>query len=284
MFIIISKSHLLQMRGLKHSQYKSWTEGRVESHLLQMRGLKHSLWNRWKSIVLSHLLQMRGLKQRKNLKKWLKNGRIFYRCVDWNDKYKNCVIVWYCRIFYRCVDWNNGIRWCYIIEHSRIFYRCVDWNKPTLQSIRSTESHLLQMRGLKPKLLANFWVLNVASFTDAWIETATNQRRTRQEKSHLLQMRGLKQIVWIRNDKKEDVASFTDAWIETVVVNIVNWVNMSHLLQMRGLKHLNFIDILFDVVASFTDAWIETLMSLFWASMFCRIFYRCVDWNPYILS
>ena len=33
---------------------------------------------------------------------------------------------------------------------------------------------------------------------------------------------------------------------------------MSHLLQMRGLKHLNFIDILFDVVASFTDAWIET--------------------------
>ena len=38
---------------------------------------------------------------------------------------------------------------------------------------------------------------------------------------------------------------------------------MSHLLQMRGLKHLNFIDILFDVVASFTDAWIETLMSLF---------------------
>ena len=121
------------------------------------------------------------------------------------------------------------------------------------------ESHLLQMRGLKPgigsvtakQIVASFtdawietavvdgrglcpyvasftdawietlhtcltWVIApVASFTDAWIETATNQRRTRQEKSHLLQMRGLKQIVWIRNDKKEDVASFTDAWIET---------------------------------------------------------------------
>ena len=37
----------------------------------------------------------------------------------------------------------------------------------------------------------------VASFTDAWIETATNQRRTRQEKSHLLQMRGLKQGYYV---------------------------------------------------------------------------------------
>ena len=71
------------------------------------------------------------------------------------------------------------------------------------------------MRGLKPPILKSAASPFVASFTDAWIETATNQRRTRQEKSHLLQMRGLKQIVWIRNDKKEDVASFTDAWIET---------------------------------------------------------------------
>ena len=59
--------------------------------------------------------------------------------------------------------------------------------------------------------------------------------------SHLLQMRGLK--------------------LSTQVYSPCNYV--SHLLQMRGLKHLNFIDILFDVVASFTDAWIETLMSLF---------------------
>ena len=36
------------------------------------------------------------------------------------------------------------------------------------------ESHLLQMRGLKPsgdKFL--LWMIRVASFTDAWIETLT---------------------------------------------------------------------------------------------------------------
>ena len=34
------------------------------------------------------------------------------------------------------------------------------------------ESHLLQMRGLKPKTVqGNEHLLEVASFTDAWIET-----------------------------------------------------------------------------------------------------------------
>ena len=55
-------------------------------------------------------------------------------------------------------------------------------------------SHLLQMRGLKLEL----WILNacilVASFTDAWIETAPLF------------------ITLTYNP----VASFTDAWIETV--------------------------------------------------------------------
>ena len=54
-------------------------------------------------------------------------------------------------------------------------------------------SHLLQMRGLKLLL----WILqlffNVASFTDAWIET----------KRRIMQAR------------RREVASFTDAWIET---------------------------------------------------------------------
>ena len=58
------------------------------------------------------------------------------------------------------------------------------------------ESHLLQMRGLKPKPPVNRKsVIPVASFTDAWIET----RRTA--------------INW----DQLKVASFTDAWIETVV-------------------------------------------------------------------
>ena len=55
----------------------------------------------------------------------------------------------------------------------------------------------------------------VASFTDAWIETTCELPFRTSSKSHLLQMRGLKpyrmQII-IGNS----VASFTDAWIETV--------------------------------------------------------------------
>ena len=34
------------------------------------------------------------------------------------------------------------------------------------------ESHLLQMRGLKPIVISTPCVAGVASFTDAWIETA----------------------------------------------------------------------------------------------------------------
>ena len=55
------------------------------------------------------------------------------------------------------------------------------------------ESHLLQMRGLKPKNLC--------------IEIICIE-------SHLLQMRGLKRSGSKGEDRK-GVASFTDAWIET---------------------------------------------------------------------
>ena len=55
-------------------------------------------------------------------------------------------------------------------------------------------SHLLQMRGLKPKYNeATCWCNVVASFTDAWIETIFSMRLSRMTM----------------------VASFTDAWIET---------------------------------------------------------------------
>ena len=56
------------------------------------------------------------------------------------------------------------------------------------------ESHLLQMRGLKHdifKLVISF--RQVASFTDAWIETASG----------------------FCTSPNKSVASFTDAWIET---------------------------------------------------------------------
>ena len=55
----------------------------------------------------------------------------------------------------------------------------------------------------------------VASFTDAWIETLGSQA-------------GLATCF---------VASFTDAWIETFAWWSCEKSTTSHLLQMRGLKH-----------------------------------------------
>ena len=55
----------------------------------------------------------------------------------------------------------------------------------------------------------------VASFTDAWIETAM-------QNPHFA---------------RTDVASFTDAWIETGLGVPPELRVESHLLQMRGLKH-----------------------------------------------
>ena len=56
------------------------------------------------------------------------------------------------------------------------------------------QSHLLQMRGLKPICT------NLELFATL---------------SHLLQMRGLKQNAVVEMVDQLDVASFTDAWIET---------------------------------------------------------------------
>ena len=55
----------------------------------------------------------------------------------------------------------------------------------------------------------------VASFTDAWIETSPGGIAKKLLRSHLLQMRGLKRTRDVGNQKPYSVASFTDAWIET---------------------------------------------------------------------
>ena len=76
-------------------------------------------------------------------------------------------------------------------------------------------SHLLQMRGLKLKASSLFEnPADVASFTDAWIETTRMEYALTIDASHLLQMRGLKLFLTISTRKN----------------------GMSHLLQMRGLK------------------------------------------------
>ncbi len=57
--------------------------------------------------------------------------------------------------------------------------------------------------------------MNVASFTDAWIETFVHAVFAVFLQSHLLQMRGLKLPMLFLPNSELSVASFTDAWIET---------------------------------------------------------------------
>ena len=98
----------------------------------------------------------------------------------------------------------------------------------------------------------------VASFTDAWIETSSSSSSSSRNPSHLLPMRGLKLKYLFVVTFARKVASFTDAWIETALRLNDIYFSMSHLLQMRGLKRL-----------------------FRWNSrhIWSRIFYRCVDWN-----
>ena len=204
------------MRGLKPGNYRGTTTNNpsrifyrcVDWNRLVYRSHRY----RW-----SHLLQMRGLKPGAYSKQdgqndvasftdaWIETkgknyvnernfSRIFYRCVDWNRRivrHGNC---WTSRIFYRCVDWNPQVNIGSNAVIGRIFYRCVDWNKR--QSPRKEGR-------------------NVASFTDAWIETLILISASNLEWSHLLQMRGLKHDNKKATNEATDVASFTDAWIET---------------------------------------------------------------------
>ena len=142
-------------------------------------------------------------------------SRIFYRCVDWNafalvpavmygvasftDAWIETFNPEFDHIGYQVASFTDawietGLTRIELLGGSRIFYRCVDWNIKILTGFYPiTESHLLQMRGLKLDLTARLtgkesrifyrcvdWnqtghlysiVRRVASFTDAWIET-----------------------------------------------------------------------------------------------------------------
>ena len=83
------------------------------------------------------------------------------------------------------------------------------------------------MRGLKPPELRVDADRNVASFTDAWIETKTKRPHYHLLLSHLLQMRGLKQLTKAQAEYTEE----------------------SHLLQMRGLKHFYWFRVRASIVS-----------------------------------
>ena len=64
------------------------------------------------------------------------------------------------------------------------------------KDILKVQSHLLQMRGLKRDFCYTFTLFEqVASFTDAWIETVPPADVAGPIMSHLLQMRGLKRKI-----------------------------------------------------------------------------------------
>ena len=96
----------------------------------------------------------------------------------------------------------------------------------------------------------------VASFTDAWIETIYYTKVLISDSVASFTDAWIETPVATNSTLEGFVASFTDAWIETDRDKSMQLAELSHLLQMRGLKQniLNYME-----------------------SCFCRIFYRCVD-------
>ena len=251
-------------------------------------------------------------------------GRIFYRCVDWNLlcswKRNEGFVASFTDAW---IETGVGATFQSPAAVASFTDAWIETGNMTLYHI-PLRSHLLQMRGLKQyntsksntiasrifyrcvdwncRWYSFSYRWNVASFTDAWIETSITWHLEKAILSHLLQMRGLKlkfkrffgvkagshllQMrglklcgwcfiwIWFR------VASFTDAWIETKRRIMQARRRESHLLQMRGLKPLShLLMLLVQLVASFTDAWIETWNECRRVYSKSRIFYRCVDWN-----
>ena len=166
---------------------------RTKSHLLQMRGLKPRRPHT-NHIPLGRIFYRCVDWNKKALKKSkASEGRIFYRCVDWNNKDKEYTFPALGRIFYRCVDWNLPSCALMLIEIRRIFYRCVDWNLKIYRLIANMVVASFTDAWIETQRRKfNRRELSVASFTDAWIETVSIIARVAKALSHLLQMRGLK--------------------------------------------------------------------------------------------
>ena len=113
------------------------------------------------------------------------------------------------------------------------------------------------MRGLKRDFCYTFTLFEqVASFTDAWIETYFRSREQYLKRSHLLQMRGLKQLINYQSSEYDKSHLLQMRGLKRLPSQLSKEKRMSHLLQMRGLKRLGGIGRF---------------------RLFSRIFYRCVD-------
>ena len=166
------------------------------------------------------------------------------------------------------------------ITVSRIFYRCVDWNPPY------------------SRLPIRTW--NVASFTDAWIETENIMIRSKWRlcrifyrcvdwnsvkatwgrlESHLLQMRGLKHLLHDGRQlgKRRIFYRCVDWNVERQVQDLAE---KSHLLQMRGLKLTeDRIEPCQYESHLLQMRGLKPVLRPQACNGRSRIFYRCVDWN-----
>ena len=160
------------------------------------------------------------------------------------------------------MDWNQYSNDNKKRASRRIFYRCVDWNSwKDLTCAPVIESHLLQMRGLKPYKLMDKALEQGRIFYRCvdWNLFATTSRHYQRSRifyrcvdwnwqwflyhiqyiwSHLLQMRGL---------KLTSATTFTPE-SSRIFYRCVDWNLYTSYAVWRGY------------VASFTDAWIETLV------------------------
>ena len=136
--------------------------------------------------IRSHLLQMRGLKLKCKNDRSFRTRRIFYRCVDWNNINPNIEGEIRSRIFYRCVDWNWKAFFIWSGDSSRIFYRCVDWNKNLmLQRIGKPSRIFYRCVDWNLPIKTILLIKDVASFTDAWIETSKKIVGLQRKKSRI---------------------------------------------------------------------------------------------------
>ena len=95
------------------------------------------------------------------------------------------------------------------------------------------------MRGLKQIGTAQMIMKEVASFTDAWIETCKQPKESCLKKVASFTDAWIETVTFPVVFTVVGVASFTDAWIETLMKKERIWQRKSHLLQMRGLKQDN---------------------------------------------
>ena len=169
----------------------------IESHLLQMRGLKLDSGNSSVISLKSHLLQMRGLKLLSRPPDPEDQGRIFYRCVDWNLACKPC-----CQIK-KVASFTDAWIETQIYPATFADFRVASFTDAWIETretwLINVISDVASFTDAWIETINDFRNVNayqVASFTDAWIETLGSQAGLATCLSHLLQMRGLKLFLW----------------------------------------------------------------------------------------